>query len=94
MRYLVGLFVLLSSLVLTDCAKYHGTYGSKYYINDARVVHPIVVPQGVSSPVGEQYFTVPDKTTGYATPHLSLLPPDPILQAYLAGHYAANKRQP
>lgn len=83
MRYLVGLLVLVSGVLLAGCGKYHGTYGGKYYMSDARVVHPLVVPHGVHSPVGQQYFTVPNVAVASAPAKLSLLPPDPKFKAYL-----------
>jgi uncharacterized lipoprotein len=83
MRYLVGILVLVSGFLLVGCGKYHGAYGGKYYMQDARTVHPIVVPAGINSPVSEQYFTVPNTAVGPVSAKLSLLPPDPTFREYL-----------
>ncbi len=84
MRSIKVIFVLGFGLLLGACGKYHGAYGGKYYMQDARVVHPIIVPKGINSPVQEQYYTVPNIAEGRAAPKLSLLPPDPMFVEYLA----------
>lgn len=93
MRYLVGAVAVIAALGLSGCGKYHGTYGGKYYMNDARVVPPLTVPKGVNSPVAQQFFTVPNQYRGRALPKLSLLPPDPEFRQRLAAHNAKKIHQ-
>jgi uncharacterized lipoprotein len=93
MRYLIGITILAATLGLVGCGKYHGAYGGKYYMNDARTVPPLHVPAGINSPVTQQYFTVPNAQLGHATPKLSLLPPDPEFRARLAEHNSKKIHQ-
>lgn len=92
MRFKLGLAAVVAvSVVLVGCGKYHGQYGGRYYQQDAQVMHPIVVPKGVPSPVSDQIFTVPRQDLAEGNTHPSLLPPDPTFLAYNAQYNHKNQ---